>query len=109
MKRLAIGLMFEAVAAGIAYSQFRLLGRAAIYAAFYTWPINLAIEPLLTAAGLSNKGVLFAVLMVMLFLLNSLKWTGCLLLRQSGYRNTAVILLTLLAISVVWSFSLKEL
>lgn len=109
MKRLAIGLIMEALAVGIAYSQFRLLGRAAIYAAFYTWPTDLAIEPLLFAAGLSNKGVLFAFLMIILFFLNSLKWTGLLILRASGYWKTAAILLTLLAVSIVWSLSLKEL
>jgi hypothetical protein len=109
MRIAAIGLLVEALAIGIAYSQFRVLGRVAVYSAFYTWPIDLLIEPLLSAAGLSNRGAFFAVMIVILFLLNSLKWIGLLFLRQSRNATIATILLALLAFSVLLSFSLKSL
>jgi hypothetical protein len=109
MRLAATGLTIEALAVGIAYAQYKFLGRAAVYATCYVWPIHLVIEPLLSAGGLSNKGIVFAVLIVILFWLNSFKWTGLVLLRRAEYRKTAAIPLTMLALSIVLSFSLKGL
>jgi hypothetical protein len=106
MRIFALSLVIEGVSVGLAYCQFKLLSRLAIYSFFYIWPIDRVIEPAMRTAGLSTRGFVFGVLVVGLFVLNSLKWFGVQRVRESGRTRLALFFLLLLVLSTLVSFSL---
>jgi hypothetical protein len=106
MRVFGFALLTEMLCAAAAYTQFNFLERLAPYAFFYIWPVGLVIEPGLMSVGLSNRGVVFGILAVALFLLNSLKWVGLWRLRESGHPRFALVLLIVLTLSAIVSFSM---
>jgi hypothetical protein len=109
VKAICLGIIAESIALACAYGIYIYWERISLYGVFYLPIDNRLIVPAIVRFGLSNyRGVhLFAD--ILLVLVNSLKWAGCVRLFQLRKRMLAAILVGLLVATVLVSVSWKNL
>jgi len=103
-----LGIAAELIAIALTYGVYAFTERISLYAIFYVPVFDRLILPALPDVAAATKPLIFTVYII-LVLINSLKWAGCIVLFQRGWRILGAAFAALLVATIVISVSLKGL